>query len=164
MLPWMPARIRAACAALCLVVAACQAGETQRPAAPTPSPAHAASGAASSAPTPPVPTPTSPPSPATASAPPSTATAEPSPTAVPSPAASPTPGGSATPFDPASVTLEAVPFGGGLASPVFATGRRDGSGGLLVVEQAGTIRVVAADGSVQADPFLDISKRVLAGG
>ncbi|MEA2621992.1 MAG: hypothetical protein QOH61_902, partial [Chloroflexota bacterium] len=42
--------------------------------------------------------------------------------------------------------------------------RRDGSGGLLVVEQAGTIRVVAADGSVQADPFLDISKRVLAGG
>jgi glucose/arabinose dehydrogenase len=62
------------------------------------------------------------------------------------------------------VTVSLHEFASGLESPVFATGRRDGSGGLLVVEQGGTIRIVNNDGSVQPDPFLDLTERVVSGG
>jgi glucose/arabinose dehydrogenase len=62
------------------------------------------------------------------------------------------------------VAVSLVPFATGLTLPVFATGRRDGSGGLLVIEQAGKIRILNSDGTVEATPFLDITDRVLSGG
>src|SRR5688572_21224772 len=51
----------------------------------------------------------------------------------------------------------------GLASPLFATHARDGSGRLFVVERDGRIRIVAGS-TLRPRPFLDISGRVLAGG
>lgn len=71
---------------------------------------------------------------------------------------------SSPPFEANALTIALLPFATGLSAPVFATGSRDGSGGLLVVEQAGTIRKVDRDGTVQQTPFLDLSSRVLAGG
>jgi glucose/arabinose dehydrogenase len=62
------------------------------------------------------------------------------------------------------VVVSISDFAAGLRSPVFATGRRDGSGGLLVVEQGGTIRIVNSEGSMQPTAFLDISDRVVVGG
>ena len=50
-----------------------------------------------------------------------------------------------------------------LDSPVDVTSARDGSGRLFVVEQGGTIRIVA-DGRVVETPFLDISDQVTSGG
>jgi glucose/arabinose dehydrogenase len=51
----------------------------------------------------------------------------------------------------------------GFTSPPHVTGAFDGSRRVFVVEQAGTIRVVH-DGSVAAEPFLDIRGRVESGG
>ncbi len=47
----------------------------------------------------------------------------------------------------------------GFSRPVQLTHAGDGSGRLFVVEQAGTVRLIAG-GEVQALPFLDISERV----
>jgi glucose/arabinose dehydrogenase len=66
-------------------------------------------------------------------------------------------------------SVEAAPrllpaFGGFVFdSPVFVTHAGDGTGRLFVVEQAGTIRVVAG-GRVLPAPFLDIRSLVVAGG
>jgi glucose/arabinose dehydrogenase len=49
----------------------------------------------------------------------------------------------------------------GFEKPVFITGARDGSGDRLVVEQAGRIRLLRADGTVAPEAVLDISDRVL---
>lgn len=46
----------------------------------------------------------------------------------------------------------------GLTVPVFVTGAGDGSGRLFIVQQSGEI-LVARDGSLQVEPFLDISDR-----
>ena len=79
------------------------------------------------------------------------------------PSAAPSaPSVSAPTAGPASVSLAKV--AGGFTSPLFATGDGSGSGRLYVVEQGGTIRVVAADGTVLQTPFLDISSGVSAGG
>jgi glucose/arabinose dehydrogenase len=51
----------------------------------------------------------------------------------------------------------------GLAQPVYVTHAGDGSGRLFVVEQAGIIRVVR-DGRLRPEPFLDIRRKVIAGG
>src|SRR5689334_23231071 len=51
----------------------------------------------------------------------------------------------------------------GLNAPVFLTSARDGSKRLFVVEQGGTIEVVAPSGATPAT-FLDISSRVVSGG
>jgi glucose/arabinose dehydrogenase len=50
-----------------------------------------------------------------------------------------------------------------LDAPVDVTTAADGSGRIFVVEQDGTIRIVA-DGRLAAEPFLDISDRVTSGG
>jgi glucose/arabinose dehydrogenase len=51
----------------------------------------------------------------------------------------------------------------GLEQPVLVTHAGDGSGRLFVVEQAGRIMIVEA-GELLAEPFLDISDGVVAGG
>ena len=52
----------------------------------------------------------------------------------------------------------------GLVSPVFVTGAGTGDGRLYVVEQGGRIRVVEPDGSLRAEPFVDLSDRISSGG
>ena len=59
--------------------------------------------------------------------------------------------------------IQLVPVATGLASPVFVTGARDGTRRLFIVEQAGTIRVMPADGGTPT-VFLDIRSRVRSGG
>jgi len=82
-------------------------------------------------------------------------------TAVPSP--------SPTPVAPLPTAGEAVDAIGletvveGLAAPLFATHAGDGSGRLFVVEQAGRIRIVR-EGRLLADPYLDLTDRIAAGG
>jgi glucose/arabinose dehydrogenase len=56
--------------------------------------------------------------------------------------------------------LRLAPFAEGFEAPIGIVGVPDGTGRLYVIEKAGTIRVVHPDGSVQADPFLDITGRV----
>src|SRR5438552_3056572 len=69
--------------------------------------------------------------------------------------------GALAPGETRAVTSSAVV--GGLASPTDIVNAGDHSGRLFVVEQAGTIRIVAADRLV-ATPFLDIRSLVLSGG
>jgi glucose/arabinose dehydrogenase len=97
-----------------------------------------------------------------------------SPTA--SPSSSPASVGvSASPPAPSSeVTLPPLPsgpdalaldrFAGGFVDPTAVTHAGDGSDRLFVVERGGRIRVVNADGSVEPQPFLDISGRVVTSG
>jgi glucose/arabinose dehydrogenase len=49
----------------------------------------------------------------------------------------------------------------GLAAPVALVEPPDGSGRLFVVDQVGLIRVIAADGSLRAAPFLDLRSRIV---
>ncbi len=62
---------------------------------------------------------------------------------------------------PIDLSVELTAVASGLESPVFLTGAGDGSGVRYVVEQRGTIRTLADDGGIEADPFLDIRDRVL---
>jgi hypothetical protein len=59
--------------------------------------------------------------------------------------------------------IQLLPIATGLVNPVFATGARDGTRRLFIVEQAGTIRVMPIDGGATT-LFLDIRSRVRAGG
>ena len=59
--------------------------------------------------------------------------------------------------------MQLVPVATGLVNPVFATGARDGTRRLFIVEQAGTIRVMPIDGGAMS-LFLDIRSRVRSGG
>lgn len=65
--------------------------------------------------------------------------------------------------DLAGIRLGLAPVASGLEAPLFATHSGDGSDRLYVVEQTGTVRVIA-DGRVHARPFLDLSDEVVAGG
>ena len=60
--------------------------------------------------------------------------------------------------------LALVKVAGGLDTPIGLTNAGDGSGRLYVNEQRGVVKVVEADGSVRAAPFLDLSGKVLSGG
>ena len=62
---------------------------------------------------------------------------------------------------PIDLSVELTEVASGLESPVLLAGAGDGSGARYVVEQRGTIRTLAADGTVEALPFLDIRDRVL---
>ena len=76
----------------------------------------------------------------------------------------PTPGSSGTgAFDPSAVRIAFEVAVGGLESPLSVAHAGDGSTRLFVVEQVGRIRVVR-DGTLEQQPFLDITDRVLAGG
>ena len=61
--------------------------------------------------------------------------------------------------DAEGIALELV--ADGFTHPVMLAEAPDGSGRLFVVDQTGVIRVVDSDGTVQSDPFLDISDRVV---
>jgi glucose/arabinose dehydrogenase len=95
------------------------------------------------------------------------------------PSISPSPGASASASatespTPAAATLPPLPSGpdalalervaSGFSDPTHITHAGDGSGRLFVVERGGRIRIVNPDGSVSAQPFLDISGRVLTNG
>lgn len=49
----------------------------------------------------------------------------------------------------------------GLSAPVFLTGANDGTGRLFVVDQAGRIWIIASDGGLLPDPFLDLSGQIV---
>jgi glucose/arabinose dehydrogenase len=49
----------------------------------------------------------------------------------------------------------------GLTSPVTLVPAPDGSGRRFIVDQAGTIRVLTADGTLLAQPFLDLRSRIV---
>ena len=65
---------------------------------------------------------------------------------------------------PADVTLEPVPDISGLSLPLGLNHADDGSSRLFIVEQGGTVRVVAGDGTLLAEPFVDLGNRVTVGG
>jgi glucose/arabinose dehydrogenase len=49
----------------------------------------------------------------------------------------------------------------GLVSPVDMAMPNDGTNRMFVVDQAGTIRIVAADGSLLPEPFLDLTDKIV---
>jgi glucose/arabinose dehydrogenase len=49
----------------------------------------------------------------------------------------------------------------GFVSPLALRESPDGTGRLFVVDQTGAIRIIDPDGSLQADPFLDVSDRMV---
>lgn len=62
--------------------------------------------------------------------------------------------------DPSAIEIDTELVVGGFERPVDVANAGDGTGRLFVVEKLGRIRVVQPDGSLQAEPFLDISDRV----
>jgi glucose/arabinose dehydrogenase len=71
------------------------------------------------------------------------------------------PGAGSPDFGAVHVALTQVATG--LNAPVFVTGAGDGSGRLFVLEQPGTVRVIAG-GHLAAAPYLDLSSRIQSGG
>ena len=61
---------------------------------------------------------------------------------------------------PGDPLIQLVKVAGGLADPVKVAAPNDGSGGLVVVERVGRVRVVGRDGGLLAEPFLDIAEAV----
>src|SRR5918999_437194 len=49
----------------------------------------------------------------------------------------------------------------GLTSPIGIVAPPDGTGRLFVIDQIGLIRVVAADGTLRAEPFLDLRSKIV---
>jgi len=66
------------------------------------------------------------------------------------------------PTGPDRLALEQVT--NGLDAPIGIVAAGDGSGRLFILERAGRIRVVEADGSLRPEPFVDLSARILSGG
>lgn len=62
--------------------------------------------------------------------------------------------------EPVDLRLNLTIFATGLESPVGITNAGPGDDRLFVIEKAGRIRIVRADGSVAPTPFLDITDRV----
>jgi len=89
------------------------------------------------------------------------ASRSPSPTSpTPSPRAVPT----ASPVSTGPTRLKLALVTGGLSSPIGIVNAGDGTGRLFINERGGRIRVIAANGTLQAAPFVDLSDRILAGG
>jgi glucose/arabinose dehydrogenase len=53
------------------------------------------------------------------------------------------------------------PVAGGLTAPIAMVPANDRSGRLFVVDQAGTIRILRPDGTLAAEPFLDLRDRMV---
>src|SRR5258706_3348380 len=76
-----------------------------------------------------------------------------------------TPTGTSKPAEPIGAGhIHLQPFAKGLDSPVYITYAPGQTNREYVVEQAGRIMVVGMDGTVRAQPFLDIHQLVFAGG
>jgi hypothetical protein len=65
---------------------------------------------------------------------------------------------------PPDVTLEALPGVSGLGGALGLAHAGDSSGRRFVVQQNGTVRVIAADDSLLATPFIDIGPLLTSGG
>ncbi len=74
------------------------------------------------------------------------------------------PGSTIPPLPTGPDTLKLEQFTKGLDAPIGVTSAGDGSGRLYVNEQPGRVRIVGADGSLQAQPFVDLSDRISSGG
>lgn len=61
--------------------------------------------------------------------------------------------------DPFTIGIE--PVAEGLTSPVALVPVPDGTGRLFIVEQTGQIRILMPDGTLLANPFLDVSDRLV---
>jgi glucose/arabinose dehydrogenase len=61
--------------------------------------------------------------------------------------------------EPPTATLRLV--AGGLTAPITMVPANDRSGRLFVVDQAGTIRILRQDGTLAAEPFLDLRDRMV---
>jgi glucose/arabinose dehydrogenase len=61
-----------------------------------------------------------------------------------------------------AIGIELKKVATGFEQPLYATHAGDGSGRLFVVEQTGAVRVVEG-GRVRAEPFLDLSDRIVVG-
>ncbi|MCD6032087.1 MAG: yliI 3, partial [Thermomicrobiales bacterium] len=61
---------------------------------------------------------------------------------------------------PGDPKIELVKVASGFSDPVNIAFPNDGTGRIFVVERAGKIRIVEADGSVRDEPFLDLSAQV----
>jgi glucose/arabinose dehydrogenase len=72
----------------------------------------------------------------------------------------PNPNPNPNPNQPAggNITLQLVAEG--LTSPVALAEAPDGTGRLFIVDQIGTVRVTAADGTLAPEPFLDVRDRI----
>jgi glucose/arabinose dehydrogenase len=85
-----------------------------------------------------------------------------------------TPSGTASASPDPSFTLEPLPsgpdalalerFATGLSEPIGLTNAGEGSELLYVNERGGRVRVVEPDGALREDPFVDLSRDVVAGG
>lgn len=82
----------------------------------------------------------------------------------PGPSLAASPSSAPAGYVPGAVSIALEPFAEGFDQPVFLTHDGSGSGLLYVVEQPGAVRVVSPDGSVAAEPFLDLRGRIAAGG
>ena len=71
------------------------------------------------------------------------------------------PGEERSPDLPPGLSLRLESVAEGLSEPVLLLGAGDGSGDRLVVEQRGRVLRLAADGTLEPEPLLDISGRVL---
>ena len=89
---------------------------------------------------------------------PTAVSAEVQPTAEGSPEASASPTSTRPPFRP-RVGLALVAEG--LTAPLSLKAAGDGSGRLFVVDQAGLIRIITAEGELLTEPFLDIRDRMV---
>lgn len=88
-----------------------------------------------------------------------TTTAAPGASAPPSGTAAP----SASPFDPAAISISLEPYVAVAGSPLAVAAPNDGTDRLFVATKEGQVLIVR-DGSVAADPMLDISALVSTGG
>lgn len=62
----------------------------------------------------------------------------------------------------AAQDLALEPVAEGLTAPIHLEQPDDGSGRTLIIQQDGVVRVLGADGKLQAEPFLDLRPRMLA--
>ncbi|MGH2455627.1 MAG: PQQ-dependent sugar dehydrogenase [Candidatus Limnocylindria bacterium] len=85
------------------------------------------------------------------------------PTAEPSPSAT-RPSSTFPPLESGPDRLRLELVADGLSGPVGITHALDGSGRLYVNQRGGAIRVIEPGGELRAEPFVDLSQRILAGG
>jgi len=72
-------------------------------------------------------------------------------------------GGSVVSATPPATSISLTRVAGGFTRPVAIASAGDGSGRLFIVEQGGTVRILR-NGTVAANPFLNITSLVTAGG
>ncbi len=61
---------------------------------------------------------------------------------------------------PGNPAIQLVKVADGLADPINVAAANDGSGRLFVIERIGRIRIIDKDGTLLAEPFLDLSELV----